>query len=156
MSSIDDDEPASPTGRPDSTCLFVAADEPLLFFASVRAAEAYLEAVDVRDGAYPAAYGPGGEPFRIGTDGERVVIAPTGEAARPEALKALLTGYFEAVGESVGPDEDLAALVERVRAEEAFWAANDPYGDRFGTAIPPWGCVLFVSAAAAIGYALLG
>lgn len=37
--------------------LFVAADEPLLVFPSVAAAAGYLEAVDVEDGVYPAAYG---------------------------------------------------------------------------------------------------
>lgn len=37
--------------------LIVAADEPPLFFSSVDAAEQYLEAIDVEDGVYPAAYG---------------------------------------------------------------------------------------------------
>lgn len=45
-----------------SGALFVAADEPLLIYPSVAAAESHLEAVDVEDGVYPSAYGPNGEP----------------------------------------------------------------------------------------------
>ena len=47
------------------SALFVAADEPLLVFPSVAAAERYLEAIDVENGVYPAAYGPNGELYRI-------------------------------------------------------------------------------------------
>jgi hypothetical protein len=50
--------------------LFVAADEPLLVYPSVGAAERDLEAIDVENGVYTAAYGPNGEPYRIRNEGK--------------------------------------------------------------------------------------
>jgi hypothetical protein len=45
--------------------LFVAADEPLLIFPSIIAAERWLEAIDVENGVYPAAFGPNGSLLRL-------------------------------------------------------------------------------------------
>ena len=57
-SDLDDSSATVPSGT-----LFVAADEPLLVFPSVSVAESHLEAIDVENGVYPAAFGPNGEPI---------------------------------------------------------------------------------------------
>lgn len=93
--------------------LIVAADEPAIFFASLQDAESWMEAMDVEDGVYSAAFGPNGEPYTVSTDGTRVNIEETGEAPQPEALKALLLKYFDALGEKPSADLELAALLER-------------------------------------------
>ena len=94
--------------------LIVAADEPALFFTSVKAAETYLEAVDVRDGVYTAAYGPDGQPHRIDTQGNRVVITPEDDKVpEPEALKALLLSYLSKTGDEAGERESLGDLLTR-------------------------------------------
>lgn len=93
--------------------LIVAADEPAIFFASVEDAESWMEAVDVEDGVYSAAFGPSGEPHGITTDGTCVRIAETGESPQPEALKALLLRYFDAIGEKPSTDLDLPTLLKR-------------------------------------------
>jgi hypothetical protein len=135
--------------------LFVAADEPLLIYPSVAAAERDLEAIDVEDGVYPVAYGPNGEPFRIRSEGNRVIIEPTGEPNRPDELRRLLVRYLEATG--CAPDatatlDDLAASAWGVESD--FWQEHDPFGDRFGTRIPAWGCVAFIVVVAFILYVL--
>lgn len=125
--------------------LFVAADEPLLVFPSAKAAEGYLEPVDVENGVYPAAYGPGGEPCRIGCRGAEVVIERTGEPNRPDDLRVLLVRYLENRGEPTDATEPLDALVAKVwKSESEFWQEHDPYGERFGWRIPSWGCLTFI------------
>lgn len=116
--------------------LFIEADEPLLVFPSVTTAEQHLEAVDVRNGVYTRAFGPAGEPFSIRAEGERVVIRPARLPADPNSLRLLLQRSLQAVGETPPPGADLPALVA---AAEAFWEERDPFGDRFGTAVPLWG-----------------
>jgi hypothetical protein len=112
--------------------LFVAADEPLLVFPSVRAAEAWLDAIDVENGVYPAAYGPNGEAFSIGSERNRVIIEPTGAPNRPDELKALLLRYLEASGRSADASLNFHELVATVWAiERHFWQEHDPYDDRF-------------------------
>lgn len=93
--------------------VFVAADEPLLVFPSTGAAEDYLEAIDVEDGVYPAAYGPNGERYWITTDHDRVFILPVGGPPRPDDLKHMLLRYLEVEGGAdAGADlEQLTALV---------------------------------------------
>jgi len=125
--------------------LFVAADEPLLVYPSVAAAERDLEAIDVENGVYPAAYGPNGEPYRIGSEGNRVIIERTGDPNRPDELSVLLKRYLEAIGRA--PDatatlDDMVATTWTIESD--FWQEHDPYGDRFGTRIPLWGCIAFV------------
>lgn len=44
----------------------------------------------------------------------------------------------------------LIRAIEEEGGDEEFWAEHDPYGDRFGTPIPKWGC------AAALGVLMLG
>lgn len=133
--------------------LFVAADEPLLVFPSVLAAESYLEALDVRNGVYRAAYGPSGKPYLIDSDGDDVVIEPTGEPDRPDELSGLLSRYLQAIGRTPDPTETFEDLVATVWAiERDFWQEHDPYGDRFGTRIPLWGCIGFAVLVAAVLY----
>jgi hypothetical protein len=130
--------------------LFVAADEPLLVFPSIAAAESYLEAVDVRNGVYRAAFGPNGKPYRIDSDGDDVVIELTGEPDRPDELRGLLSRYLEATGRTPDPTRTFEDLVATVWAiERDFWQEHDPYGDRFGTRIPLWGYIGFVVLVAA-------
>lgn len=93
--------------------LIVEADEPVVFFASVRDAERWMEPVDVKDGVYSAAFGPAGEPHVISTDGKTVVIRPTGGAPQPEALKTLLLRYFSATGQATSDEISLPALLTR-------------------------------------------
>ena len=132
---------------PDSA-LFVAADEPLLVFPSVKAAERWLEAIDVENGVYRAAYGPHGEPFSIAREHNRVTIEKTGAPNRPDELKALLLRYLEATGQPVDATAALQELVATAWAIESnFWKEHDPYSDRFGTPIPLWGCIAFVIVA---------
>lgn len=131
--------------------LFVAADEPLLIYPSVAAAQRGLEAIDVRNGVYPAAYGPNGEPYRIDSDGDHVVIEPTGEPERPDELRGLLLRYLEATGRTPDATATFGDLVETAWAIEGdFWREHDPYGDRFGTRMPLWGCIGFAVLAAAL------
>ncbi len=91
--------------------LIVAADEPALFFASIRDAEQYLEPIDVQDGVYTAAYGPNGEPHRISTDGLRVTITELDDRSQPDALKALLLRYLAAMGETANDTDGLVSLL---------------------------------------------
>jgi len=94
--------------------LIVEADEPALFFSSVKGAEAYLEAIDVRDGVYRAAFGPDGQPFDIRATGERVTISPALRGAEPDKLRALLLRFLESRNDkSIGLDDDLPVLLAR-------------------------------------------
>lgn len=91
--------------------MFVAADEPLLVFSSATDAQGYLEAIDVEDGVYPAAYGPNGEAYSITAQDGLVLVERTGEPNRPDDLHRLLLNYLEAVGRS---PVDAASLDEIV------------------------------------------
>lgn len=87
--------------------LIVAADEPALLFSSVKAAEGYLEAVDVRNGVYTAAYGPAGEPFSITAVGDHVVIRQSTDEPLPNQLVQLLQKLLPSEERS----DDLAVLL---------------------------------------------
>ena len=142
---------ASPTVPPGA--LFVAADEPLLIYPSVVAAERDLEAIDVEDGVYPAAYGPHGEPYRIGSEGNRVIIERTGEPNKPDELRALIMRYLGALGrapEATATFEDLVATAWAIDSD--FWQEHDPYGDRFGTRISLWACLALLLVVAVALY----
>ena len=97
--------------------LIVVADEPALFFSSVKVAEGYLEAIDVEDGVYPLAYGPSGELYSISSDGTNVIIEPDSERApKPEALSRLLADVLAANGFQISeatPLSELLRLCER-------------------------------------------
>jgi hypothetical protein len=95
-------------------CLIVAADEPALFYSSVDAAEQYLEAIDVEDGVYSAAYGPDGSLYQISVRNDRVVIRPDdSQAPQPEALKALLLSFLSAIGAPAEQNDSLSVLLDR-------------------------------------------
>lgn len=137
---FDYDSEAVPLGA-----LFVGADEPLLVYPSVAAAERDLEAIDVEEGVYPVAYGPNGEPYRIATEGNRVIIELTGEPNRPDELRLLLLRYLEAIGRTPDATATFNELVATVWGLESdFWQEHDPYSDRFARRIPMWGCTAFV------------
>ena len=71
--------------------LIIAADEPALFFSSRLAAERYLEAIDVEQSVYSAAYDPDGRPYQVATERGRVVLSPElDQPCDPEALKVLI------------------------------------------------------------------
>lgn len=151
MDATGDEFDCDPTTVSEAA-LFVAADEPLLVYPSPRAAERDLEAIDVENGIYPAAYGPRGEPYTIRTEGSRVVIEPCVGAERPEELRDLLLRYLES-RDIEAELTDLESLVAKVwKIECDFWEANDPFGDRFGTRIPAWGCIVGLLVAAAALY----
>lgn len=133
--------------------LFVEADEPLMVYPSVAAAEQHLEAVDVENGIYPAAYGPNGEPYRIGVEGNCVIIEPTGDSNEPGNLSLLLLRYLEAKGripDATATFDDLVATVWAIESD--FWREHDPNGDRFGTRISLWGCTALVALVAVAFY----
>jgi hypothetical protein len=125
--------------------LFVAADEPVLVFPSAAAAERSLEAIDVKNGVYSAAYGPRGEPYTVRAMQDRVHVKPTGERERPDELRPLLLRYLEDSGREAEANATVEALVAEVwKLESEFWQEHDPFGDRFGTSVPMWGCLAFL------------
>lgn len=98
--------------------LIVASDDGCAVFTSVEAAEGYLEAVDVEDGAYPVGYDADGRVFRILASGVttwnpgRVTIVPNGETDA-QSLRELI--------EQTLPDESVADvpiddLAQRLRS----------------------------------------
>jgi hypothetical protein len=95
--------------------IIVAADEPALFFTSVRQAETYLEAIDVEDGVYSDAYGPAGEPYKLEAVSGRVRVTPLeGVEPQPDELRALLLRYLAANGvDRIAGTESLRSLLAR-------------------------------------------
>lgn len=94
--------------------IVVAADEPALFFASIADAERDLEAVDVRNGVYPAAYGRRGEPYHIFAEGDRVRIRPKENAPnQADELATLLVRFLAAAGIPTPPTDGLPELLAR-------------------------------------------
>lgn len=133
--------------------VFVAADEPLLVFPSVAAAQRSLEAIDVEACVYPAAYGPNGELYRIRCEANRVIIERTGEADRPDELKAKLLWYLEACEDPADATQPLADIVALAWSiERDFWLRCGSSGDRFGARIPVWGFAAFVLVLGLIWY----
>ena len=154
MSSAADDFDYSSATVPDGA-LFVAADEPLLVFPSVRAAERYIEVVDVEK-VYGAAFGPDGQPYRVGRSQKRVIIEPTGEPNRPEELRILLLRYLQSAGQAFEDDAPTSELVQQVwRRESEFWQENDPDGERFSKPLPGWCCFALLVIPAALLFVLI-
>ena len=136
-----------------SEALFVEGDEILLIFPSVREAEASLEATEVEEGTYPAAYGPNGEPFTVRAEGPWVRIARGDGANRPDELKSLLCRYLEDCEDPADADESLDELVARAWViERDHWQRCRDDG-RAGT--PPWVyAIVILLAVAGLYYAL--
>jgi hypothetical protein len=124
--------------------VFVAADEPLLIYTSIAEAECDLEVIDVEDGVYPAAYGPNGEPYRIRSEGGRVIIEPTGEPNKPDELEALLLRYLEAVGRA---PEASASLDDLVLSAWATYRPSKP--------LPGWCCFALLLIPAGLLFLLM-
>ncbi|UVO49446.1 hypothetical protein M0208_02560 [Sphingomonas sp. SUN019] len=94
----------------------------MLVFASASDTQQYLEAIDVEDGVYPAAYGPGGEAYSITSHEGLVFVERIDEPNRPDDLHRLLLNCLEATGRlpvgSVSLDE-LVATVWAVKGGDA-------------------------------------
>lgn len=94
--------------------LIVAADEPAAFYKSVAAAEADLEAIDVEEGVYTAAFGPRGEPYHIRSQGDAVIITrATDEPNQPQALRRILLDFLAAMHIEVDDQAELHDLLEK-------------------------------------------
>lgn len=136
--------------------LFVAANEPLLVFPSVAAAERFLKAIDVEKGVYPAAYGPNGEPYRIARRGKKVAIERIEEPHRPADLRILLIGYLQAWKQPFDKDASTSDLVEQVwRCDSEYWQEMDPYSDRFSRPVPGWCCLALLVIPAALLFVVI-
>ena len=73
------------------------ANGPAGFYSSIKAAEDYLEWIDVENGEYSAAYDPDGNVYRLRHDGKNVIIERDGDQCDPAALNALLRKFIAAV-----------------------------------------------------------
>ena len=105
--------------------IFIPADEPLLVFPSIRAAERYIEVTDIETGVYSVAYGPRAEPYNITHVGKKAVVQSVAGSCRPDDLKPLLIRYLEAIGQNPNLDSSLDQLVKAVwDYERDFWAEN--------------------------------
>jgi len=154
MKKSDADFDYTPAEMP-SAGIFVPADEPLLVFPSIRAAERYLEVTDIKAGVYSLAYGPTGEVFSVTCEGKKAAIRPFAGAFRPDELKLALARYLEAVGQNPSMDCSLDQLVREVwDYEREFWAENDPDGDRFSKRLPVWGCLAVLALLAMVAFTI--
>lgn len=139
-----------------ASALFVEADEPMLIFPSIGAAEKYLEAADVRAGTYPSAFGPRGEEYRVVAEDDRVLVKRVDGSARPEALRQLVLRYLDATGRQVDPSASTEAIVQAVwREEAAFWREHDPFGERFGTRVSGRTALLVIVAITLLVFVLM-
>ena len=141
------------SARVPAEALFIEGDEILLIYPSVRDAEASLEAIDVEEGTYPAAYGPEGEPYDIRAEGPWVRITRGEGPNRPDELKGLLCRYLEGCEDPADADESLDELVARSWAIERDHWQRCRDDDRAGT--PPWVyAIVILLAVAGLYYAL--
>jgi predicted RNase H-like nuclease len=133
--------------------LFVAAGEPLLVFPSAAAAENSLAAEEVAEWVDSAAYGPNGEPYGIRCDANRVVIERTGEANRPDELKALLLRHLEACEDPADATQPLAEIVAIAWSiERDFRLRCGPLDNRLGRHISMWSVAGIVLALGALWF----
>ena len=106
-----------------SECLFVKADHSLIRFASAKAAARGVPVDRLRNGPLTA-FGPGGEPYMIGLNGNRIVISPTGEPKQSSKLRELLMLELETAGEAVCAQDDVTVLARRFWIREAIVEAE--------------------------------
>jgi hypothetical protein len=94
--------------------LIVVADEPALLFSSIQVAEEYLEAIDVREGTYPEAYGPEGEPFEVTADrfDNVLIIERSACLPQPGRLHEILEDFLRARGIHFATNLELKDLIE--------------------------------------------
>jgi hypothetical protein len=96
--------------------LIVEADEPVLFFSTIKAAETYMEPIDVRDGVYKAAYDVRGNSFAIDVVDDHVVICPnTDTRCSKERLRELLINFLSELDVVQYDEESLEELLEKCR-----------------------------------------
>lgn len=151
MNNSDDFSCQSPTVPPGA--VFVAAGDALLIFPSVAAAIHSLEAIDVEEGLYPAAYGSNGEPYCLRCEANTVIIERVGESSQPDALKALLLRHLEGCEDPADETQPLAEIVAIAWSiERNFRLRTDPVGERFSTGLLVWGCVAVVLVLGALWY----
>jgi hypothetical protein len=94
--------------------LIIAADEPALFYNSIQRAESDLEAIDVENGVYTAAYGPNGERYRIESEENLVrILLDVSEPADPQALRELVMRFLNAVKVPSEQGESLRELLQK-------------------------------------------
>jgi hypothetical protein len=95
----------------DKIQLIVEAVDGPAFFSSVEAAEIYLEAIDVDDGEYPRAWGPEGEPYRLTSVDDRVVILEDESRSKsPAELEQFVRRFL---GAKADESDDLRALLKK-------------------------------------------
>ena len=89
-------------------------DDVAAFYTSIKAAETDLEAIDVDNGEYPRAWGPEGEPYRL-TSAENQVIVVEDESRAPslDELGSLVRRYLARVGVETSDRDDLPALLRK-------------------------------------------
>lgn len=78
---------------------------------------------------------------------------PGGESFASHGLLDL--AVFDASTQSDMSAAEFETLWNQAIDEERFFAENDPFGDRFGTGIPGWGCLGFLGVAASAAYFFL-
>lgn len=101
-------------GTKVDVALIIAADEPAVFYKSVKAAEVDIEAIDVEDGVYTAAFGPSGEPYNIKSQGGAVVITRvTDEPNQPQELRRILLDFLAAMHIEVDDQAGLHDLLKK-------------------------------------------
>src|SRR3954447_5918424 len=92
--------------------LIVAADEPALIFSSPQVAESYLEAVDVRDGVYPEAYGPNGEVYDVlESDGAVFIMRRNDMPLRQDRVRLLIEKFLASNGATLPADAPFEDLI---------------------------------------------
>lgn len=93
--------------------LIIAADEPAIFYRSIKAAELDLEATDVENGVYRAAYGPNGELYDINSQSDTVLITRAEEPNRPLELRRILLDFLAAMHIDLDQYAELQDLLKK-------------------------------------------
>jgi len=97
-----------------NVALIIAADEPAVFYKSIEAAELDLEAIDVEDRVYTAAFGPDGEPYHIQSQGDAVIITrATDEPNQPQELRRVILDFLAAMHIDVDEHAELHDLLKK-------------------------------------------
>lgn len=101
-------------GASVNIALIIAADEPAIFYKSIKAAELDLEPVDVRAGVYRAAFGPDGELYDIGLKDDTVIITRALDRSNEtQNLRKVLVEFLTAMKTDVDEHAGLAELLEQ-------------------------------------------
>lgn len=88
----------------------------------------------------------------IGYDAEGQVTHrwPGGESFAERGILDLAVFDGSTVGDISG--SEFERLWSQAIEDEKFFVEVDPYGDRFGTRIPTWGCIVFLIVVAPVFY----